>query len=153
MYNIPANPQLRRTRPLHYIAWTLIAMAAYAVMVILLKFSLRSIPPEAAVFVTNTFLVVGAFLWAIYRGVKITDHLGMNQPTLLLVISGLALTVAIVSQYVALSRGPVSTVYPLFGMNIAIVAVLGFLILSEPVSIQRIAGVILAAGAIFLLAR
>ena len=138
---------------MHYVVWTLIAMSAYAVMVILLKISLRSIPPEAAVFVTNTFLVVGALLWAIYRGVKITDHLGMNQPTLLLVISGLALTVAIVSQYVALSRGPVSTVYPLFGMNIAIVAVLGFLVLSEPISIQRIAGVILAAGAIFLLAR
>ena len=138
---------------MHYVVWTLIAMSAYAVMVILLKISLRSIPPEAAVFVTNTFLVVGALLWAIYRGVKITDHLGMNQPTLLLVISGIALTVAIVSQYVALSRGPVSTVYPLFGMNIAIVAVLGFLVLSEPISIQRIAGVILAAGAIFLLAR
>ena len=138
---------------MHYVVWTLIAMSAYAVMVILLKISLRSIPPEAAVFVTNTFLVVGALLWAIYRGVKITDHLGMNQPTLLLVISGLALTVAIVSQYVALSRGPVSTVYPLFGMNIAIVAVLGFVVLSEPISIQRIAGVILAAGAIFLLAR
>ncbi len=138
---------------MHYIVWTLIAMSSYAVMVILLKFSLRSIPPEAAVVVTNTFLVVGALIWALYRGVKVTDHLGMNQPTLLLVISGIALTVAIVSQYVALSRGPVSTVYPLFGMNIAIVAVLGFLILKEPISVERIIGVILAAGAIFLLAK
>ncbi len=138
---------------MHYIFWTLIAMASYAVMVILLKFSLRSIPPEAAVFVTNTFLVVSALLFALYRGVKITDHLGWNQPTLLLVLSGIALSVAIISQYVALSRGPVSTVYPLFGMNIAVVAVLGFLILREPISIERIAGVILAAGAVFLLAR
>ena len=68
-----------------YIAWTIIAMASYAIMIILLKFSLRDIPPEAAVFVTNAFLVIFAFLWAIYRGVKITDHLALNQPTLYLV--------------------------------------------------------------------
>ena len=49
-------------------------------MIILLKFSLRDIPPEAAVFVTNAFLVIFAFLWAIYRGVKITDHLALISP-------------------------------------------------------------------------
>ena len=136
-----------------YIAWTIIAMASYAIMIILLKFSLRDIPPEAAVFVTNAFLVIFAFLWAIYRGVKITDHLALNQPTLYLVLAGLALSVGIISLYMALSRGPISTVSPLFGMNIAVVAILGFIILKEPLSIERIAGVILAAGAVFLLAR
>ena len=136
-----------------YIAWTIIAMASYAIMIILLKFSLRDIPPEAAVFVTNAFLVIFAFLWAIYRGVKITDHLALNQPTLYLVLAGLALSVGIISLYMALSRGPISTVSPLFGMNIAVVAILGFVILKEPLSIERIAGVILAAGAVFLLAR
>ncbi len=138
---------------MHYIVWTLIAMSAYAVMIILLKFSLKSIPPEAAVFVTNFFLVAAALLWALYRGVKITDHLAFNQPTLFLVLSGVALSIGIISLYMALSRGPISTVSPLFGMNIAIVAVLGFLILKEPISIERIAGVILAGGAIFLLAK
>ena len=138
---------------MHYIVWTLIAMSAYAVMIILLKFSLKSIPPEAAVFVTNFFLVTAALLWALYRGVKITDHLAFNQPTLFLVLSGVALSIGIISLYMALSRGPISTVSPLFGMNIAIVAVLGFLILKEPISIERIAGVILAGGAIFLLAK
>ncbi len=138
---------------MHYIVWTLIAMSAYAVMIILLKFSLKSIPPEAAVFVTNFFLVAAALLWALYRGVKITDHLAFNQPTLFLVLSGVALSIGIISLYMALSRGPISTVSPLFGMNIALVAVLGFFILKEPISIERIAGVILAGGAIFLLTR
>ena len=138
---------------MHYIVWTLIAMSAYAVMIILLKFSLKSIPPEAAVFVTNFFLVAAALLWALYRGVKITDHLAFNQPTLFLILSGVALSIGIISLYMALSRGPISTVSPLFGMNIAIVAVLGFFILKEPISIERIAGVILAGGAIFLLAK
>ncbi len=136
-----------------YIAWTIIAMAAYAIMTILLKFSLRDVPPEAAVFVTNALLVISAFLWALYRGVKITDHLALNQPTLFLILAGLALSVGIISLYMALSRGPISTVSPLFGMNIAVVAILGFIILKEPVSLERIAGVILAAGAVFLLAK
>ena len=136
-----------------YIAWTIIAMAAYAIMTILLKFSLRDVPPEAAVFVTNALLVISAFLWALYRGVKITDHLALNQPTLFLILAGLALSVSIISLYMALSRGPISTVSPLFGMNIAVVAILGFIILKEPVSLERIAGVILAAGAVFLLAK
>ena len=136
-----------------YIAWTIIAMAAYAIMTILLKFSLRDVPPEAAVFVTNALLVISAFLWALYRGVKITDHLALNQPTLFLILAGLALSVGIISLYMALSRGPISTVSPLFGMNIAVVAILGFIILKEPVSLERITGVILAAGAVFLLAK
>ncbi len=136
-----------------YIAWTIIAMAAYAIMTILLKFSLRDVPPEAAVFVTNALLVISAFLWALYRGVKITDHLALNQPTLFLILAGLALSVGIISLYMALSRGPISTVSPLFGMNIAVVAILGFIILKEPVSLERIMGVILAAGAVFLLAK
>ena len=63
------------------------------------------------------------------------------------------MSVGIISLYMALSRGPISTVSPLFGMNIAVVAILGFIILKEPLSIERVAGVILAAGAVFLLAR
>ncbi len=136
-----------------YIAWAIIAMVAYGIMITLLKFSLRSIPPEAALFVTNTILVVSALLWAIYRGVKIPEHLALNQPTLLLLLAGVVLSVSIISFYMALSRGPASTVAPLFGMNIAIVSVLGFLVLKEPVNPERVIGILMAGGAIFLLTR
>jgi len=136
-----------------YIAWAIIAMVAYGIMITLLKFSLRSIPPEAALFVTNTILVILAFLWAIYRGVKIPEHLALNQPTLLLLLAGVVLSVSIISFYMALSRGPASTVAPLFGMNIAIVSVLGFLVLKEPVNPERVIGILMAGGAIFLLTR
>ncbi len=136
-----------------YIAWAIIAMVAYGIMITLLKFSLRSIPPEAAVFVTNTILVISALLWAIYRGVKIPEHLALNQPTLLLLLAGVVLSVSIISFYMALSRGPASTVAPLFGMNIAVVSVLGFLVLKEPVNPERVIGILMAGGAIFLLTR
>jgi len=136
-----------------YIAWAIIAMVTYGIMITLLKISLRDIPPEAAVFVTNTILVVSALLWAIYRGVKIPEHLALNQPTLLLLLSGVVLSVSIISFYMALSRGPASTVAPLFGMNIAVVSVLGFLVLKEPVNPERVIGILMAGGAIFLLTR
>ena len=110
---------------MHYIAWTLIAMFGYALMLILLKFSLRTIPPEVAVIITNTLLVVAAIGYAIFRGASLTENIGWNQNTMLLVLCGMALSVAIISQYIALSRGPVSVVGPLFGMNVAVVAVLG----------------------------
>lgn len=138
---------------MHYIGWTILAMISYGIMVILLKFSLRNIPPEVAVFVTNSFLVTAAFLWAIYRGVKIQDHLDTNQPTLILLLAGTVLSISVISFYMALSRGPASTVAPLFGMNIAVVSVLGFAILREPISMEKIFGIILAVGAIFLLTR
>ena len=136
-----------------YVGWVLIAMLAYGAMAVLLKATLRNIPPETAVIVTNAILVVSALAWALYRGVKIPDHLAFNQPTLLLLLTGVVLSVSIISFYMALSRGPVSAVVPLFGMNIAVASLLGFLVLGEPVNASRISGIILAGGAIFLLTR
>ena len=136
-----------------YIAWAIIAMVTYGIMITLLKYSLRDIPPEVAVFVTNAFLVVSALVWATYRGVKIPEHLALNQPTLLLLLSGVVLSVSIISFYMALSRGPATTVAPIFGMNIAVVSVLGFLVLREPVNAERVIGILMAGGAIFLLTR
>ncbi len=136
-----------------YVVWTLIALVAYAFMTTILKMSLRTIPPEAAVIFTNVMLVVMAVLWAIYRGVKVTEQMGLNQPTLLLVVAGLLLGVGVISLYMALSRGPASIVAPLFGMNLALVAVLGFVVLREPLNVERVAGIFLAAGAVFLLTR
>ena len=136
-----------------YVGWVIIAMLTYGVMAVMLKVTLRNIAPEAAVFVTNAILVISALAWAIYRGVKIPDHLAFNQPTLLLLLTGVILSVSIISFYIALSRGPVTAVIPLFGMNVAVASVLGFLVLGEPVNASRISGIILAGGAIFLLTR
>ena len=136
-----------------YIAWAITAMVAYGITITLVKYSMRDIPPEVAVLVTNTFLVVSAFIWASYRGVKIADHLALNPPTFFLLLSGAVLSISIISFYMALSRGPASTVTPLFGMNIAVVSVLGFLLLNEPINLVRVIGILMAAGAIILLTR
>ncbi len=136
-----------------YVGWVLIAMVGYGIMAILLKSSLKHFPPETAVFVTNAILAVAALLWALYRGVKIQEHLAFNQPTLLLIVAGMVLSVSVISFYMALSRGPASVVVPMFGMNIAIVSLLAFLVLGEPLNAFRLSGIALALGAIFLLTR
>ena len=136
-----------------YVGWSLIALVAYGIMTILLKVSLRSIPPEAAAAITNTMLVGSAILYAIFRGVSIPQQLTLSMPTFYLLMAGVALSVAVISFYVALSRGPASVVAPIFGMNLALVSVLGFTVLGEPVSVTRVAGVGLAAAAVILLTR
>ena len=128
-------------------------MVGYGAMAAVLKGSLRSIPPEAAVVINNFILVGAALIFAIYRGVNILEHLSFNQPTLLLLLSGLLLSVSIISFYIALSRGPASIVVPMFGMNIAIVSILGFLVLGETVNTARVLGIAMAGGSIFLLTR
>ena len=136
-----------------YMGWVFIAMLTYGIMAVLLKISLRNIPPEVAVLVTNVILVLSALAWALFRGIKILDHLTLNQPTLFLLLAGVVLSCSVISFYMALSRGPVSAVLPIFGMNVAVASVLGFLVLGEPVNASRISGIILAGGAIFLLTR
>ena len=136
-----------------YIGWVFIAMLTYGIMAVLLKISLRNIPPEVAVLVTNVILVISALAWALFRGIKILDHLTFNQPTLFLLLAGIVLSCSVISFYMALSRGPVTAVLPIFGMNVAGASVLGFLVLGEPVNASRISGLILAGGAVFLLTR
>ena len=136
-----------------YMGWVFIAMLTYGIMAVLLKISLRNIPPEVAVLVTNVILVLSALAWALFRGIKIPDHLTFNQPTLFLLLAGVVLSCSVISFYMALSRGPISAVLPIFGMNVAVASVLGFLVLGEPVNASRISGIILAGGAIFLLTR
>lgn len=136
-----------------YMGWVFIAMLTYGIMAVLLKISLRNIPPEVAVLVTNVILVLSALAWALFRGIKILDHLTFNQPTLFLLLAGVVLSCSVISFYMALSRGPISAVLPIFGMNVAVASVLGFLVLGEPVNASRISGIILAGGAIFLLTR
>ena len=136
-----------------YIGWVFIAMLTYGIMAVLLKISLRNIPPEVAVLVTNVILVISALAWALFRGIKILNHLTFNQPTLFLLLAGIVLSCSVISFYMALSRGPVTAVLPIFGMNVAVASVLGFLVLGEPVNASRISGLILAGGAVFLLTR
>jgi len=61
--------------------------------------------------------------------------------------------VAILALYMAIDRGPVSVVMPIYGLNGMMTAFLGVLILRESVTVERVVGLILAVAAIVLLSR
>ena len=66
---------------------------------------------------------------------------------------GLPLAIAVLMLYIAIAKGPVSVVMPIYGLNAVVVALLGLVILREPLTIERGLGLALATAAIVLLSR
>jgi bacterial/archaeal transporter family protein len=66
--------------------------------------------------------------------------------------TGVALVVAVVFYFLALSEGPVSVVVPIFGMFIIGGAVLGLIFLHEPLTLRKALGIILAVVSSYLIA-
>ena len=75
------------------------------------------------------------------------------RPTPLVALSGLLAGIATLAFYLALARGPASVVVPLTGMYILVPALLGIVLLREPVTLTRVLGMASAALAVFLLSR
>lgn len=75
------------------------------------------------------------------------------RPHPLVVLSGFLSGMAYIFFLLALRRGPASVVVPLSGMYILIPAVLGFIFLSEKLSVAHILGLICAGLAVFFLSR
>ena len=63
------------------------------------------------------------------------------------------LAIAVLTLYMAIQRGPVSVVMPIYGLNAMITALLGILFLQEAVSVEKVLGLILAIAAVVLLRR
>lgn len=76
-----------------------------------------------------------------------------TRPVPLALVAGLAAGAATVCFYMAMKRGPASVVMPLTGMYILIPAVLGFVVLREPVTVTHIIGLGFATLAVFFLTR
>ncbi len=69
------------------------------------------------------------------------------------ILIAIPMAIAILTLYLAIARGPVSVVMPIYGLNAMVTAVLGILILHEPVTVPKVAGLVLAVVAIVLLSR
>ena len=69
------------------------------------------------------------------------------------VLISIPLTVAILTLYMAIDRGPVSVVMPIYGLNAMLTALLGIIILRESVTVVRVIGLVLAMTAVVLLSR
>jgi len=66
--------------------------------------------------------------------------------------AGVALVIAVVFYFLALSEGPISVVVPIYGMFIVGGAVLGLVFLHEPLTLRKALGILFAAVSIYLIA-
>lgn len=69
------------------------------------------------------------------------------------ILIAIPMAIAILTLYLAIAKGPVSVVMPIYGLNAMVTALLGILILHEPVTVPKVAGLVLAVVAIILLSR
>jgi len=109
--------------------------------------AVRTSPAGIALWATvASILPIAAFAFAA------ADRAAL-RPAPLALAAGLLAGVATVAFYLALGRGPASVVFPLTGMYILIPAVLGLILLREPLTIMRLLGMACAALAVFFLSR
>ena len=69
------------------------------------------------------------------------------------ILIGIPMAIAILTLYMAIAKGPVSVVMPIYGLNATVTALLGILILHEAVTVPKVLGLVLAVVAIILLSR
>jgi bacterial/archaeal transporter family protein len=102
--------------------------------------------------VSTTIVAVFAIAIVAMRGELKTLIFDLERPPLLWAIAGgLALTVAVSSLFHALSLGPANVVVPIYGMFIVGGSPLGVLFLEEPMSWDKIAGLIAAVVGVILI--
>ena len=126
-------------------------MAFYGITAVLLKIGLKNTNTEIALILTNVILVLGGISIAIYKGTLFAKWPN-GLPLLFLSLAGISLIFSIASYYIALSKGPVSIVVPIYSLSFVIATLLGLVFLGESINIIKITGLILAAIAIILLA-
>jgi transporter family protein len=140
-----------------YITWALIGMVGYSFTTLLVKFATRS--GQFSSFLVLAIACVITFTTAVsvtlFRGdlqhVSVKDFAGSSA--WYAYATGIALTVAVMSLFRALSLGPASIVVPIYGMFIVGGAVLGIAFLHEPLTARKVVGIGLAVISIFLLTK
>lgn len=138
---------------MHYLTLTVLALACYSLVAPLVKLATQQgAPPQVAVVVTNTILVATSLLVSWGRGMPM--HLSFSSKSLgLLLIAGVLLGLSVTAYYLALSRGPISVVVPIFGLFIVSSSIAGVVIFGETLTPSRLLGILFALAAIYLVSR
>ena len=140
--------------PHSYILWALLGMAGYSLMTLFVKFAERSGSASTymVLAVSTTIVAIVAIAIVAMRGELRALLFELEQPPLLWAIAaGIVLTVAVSSLFHALSLGPANVVVPIYGMFIVGGSLLGVLFLEEPMSWNKVAGLVFAVVGVILI--
>jgi transporter family protein len=134
-----------------YLAYALVALAAYSLVAPLTKLATRDLPSDVVALVTNGILVVVALAVVLRNDEPVLSALtGPTAPYLY--AAGACLAVGILAYYRALALGPVSVVVPVFGLFIVTSSAVGVLLLEESFTLRKGLGIGLALVAVYLTA-
>ena len=141
---------------MHYIAWAVLGMVGYSTVTLMVKLATRTGDLNAfAVLAIATSMVavaavINAWFSGSFAGKAFVDF--AKPGALYAYAAGLALTIAVGSLFKGLSLGPASIVVPVYGMFIVGGALLGIVVLGEPVTAKRAIVMVLAVAGVLLVA-
>src|SRR5262249_49991522 len=139
-----------------YLLWAVIGMIGYSLTAMLVKLATQSgrFSSYFVLMISSAMVVATSTVITILRGDIKTfsrDNLATGDGILVLG-AGVALVIAVVFYFLALSEGPTSIVVPIYGMFIVGGAVLGLVFLHEPLTLRKVLGILLAAVSVYLIA-
>lgn len=136
---------------MNYLPWAILALIAYTFVAPLMSIATTEIPSDVAVVISNGMLMVAAIGVVAVSREPVFEY--VTHPDIPYALAaGVCLAVGILAYYRALAMGPVSVVVPVFGMFIVTSSLIGFLVLDEPVTTRKIAGIGFAVLAVYLTA-
>lgn len=133
-----------------YLLFSLIAFAAYSVVAPLLKIAMETIPSTAAVFLSNSVMLIMIGGMLLYWGISPLAFL-THEKMPWIIVWGILLAVSLLAYYRALELGPVSVVVPIYGLFIALSSVIGIAFLDEALTKRKVASIGFAVLAIVLM--
>ncbi|MFB6119395.1 EamA family transporter [Halosegnis sp.] len=138
---------------LGYITWAFIAMVGYSFVFIFAKLAMDGgrISPYTVMSVSVAIVAVASLAVTLLTGEWRLDSY-RGQAALMTYLTGVALTLAVVGYFTALSKGPASVVVPIYGLFIAGGAIPGILILGEAVTAKKLLGIGFACVSVILIA-
>ena len=139
-----------------YLLWAVIGMVGYSVTAMMVKLATQSgrFSSYFVLMISSAMVVATSTAITVFRGdIKAFSRENLASADGIFAIgAGVALVVAVVFYFLALSEGPTSVVVPIYGMFIVGGAVLGLLLLHEPLTLRKALGIFLAAVSIYLIA-
>lgn len=136
---------------MNYLAYAFLGLVAYTFVAPLTKLATRDIPSDVVAAVTNGMLVLAAFGVIAYTRKDFFSAF-THPDAKYMYAAGVMLAVGILAYYRALATGPVSVVVPIFGTFLVTSAAAGVVLLDEPLTARKVAGIGLAIIAVYLVA-
>ena len=139
-----------------YIQWALTGMISYSFVTLFVKLATRdgAFSSLIVLAIATAMTGIGTLTVVLYRGELVqmaaTDLTTTNA--LWSYAAGIALTIAVMSLFRALSLGPATAVVPIYGMFVIGGSILGVVFLGESIDIRKAIGILLAALSIYIIA-